>query len=62
MFSSPLFPYFIEASSRLTKRLRTAVQEIDFETCGKGGERLGGKLGMPVSDVTRLCAYSLLYS
>jgi transposase len=47
-------PDFIEASSRLTKRLRTAVQEIGFATCGKGGERLGDKLGMGVSDATVL--------
>jgi hypothetical protein len=33
-------PDFIEASSRLTKRLRTAVQDVGFATCGKGGERL----------------------
>ena len=28
-------PDFIEVSSRLTMRLRTAVQEIGFATCGK---------------------------
>ncbi len=33
-------PDVIEVSSRLTKRLREAVQEIGFATCGKGGERL----------------------
>src|SRR5437660_5819770 len=32
-------PDFLAASSRLTKRLRTAVQEIGFATGGKGGER-----------------------
>ena len=32
-------PDFIETSSRLTKHLRTGVQEIGFATCGKGGER-----------------------
>ena len=53
-------PDFIVASSRLTMRLRTAVQEIGFETCGKGGERLGGKLGMPVSDVTLLSSLFLV--
>ncbi len=53
-------PDFIEVSSRLTKRLRAAVQEIGFETCGKGGERLGGKLGMPVSDVTLLSSLFLV--
>jgi len=40
-------PDFIEVSSRLTKRLRTSVQEIGFVTCGKGGERLSDKLGIP---------------
>src|SRR5438270_4996672 len=47
-------PDFIEASSRLTKRLRTAVQDIGFATCGKGGEQLSDKLGIPISDVTVL--------
>jgi transposase len=50
----------IEVSSRLTKRLRTGVQEIGFETSGKGGERLGDKLGMPVSDVTLLSSLFLV--
>jgi hypothetical protein len=54
------FPDFIEASSRLTKRLRTAVQEIGFATCGKGGERLSEKLGIPISDVTVLCSLFLI--
>jgi transposase len=47
-------PDFIDVSSRLTKRLRTAVQDVGFATCGKGGERLSGKLGMPTSDATML--------
>lgn len=51
---------FIEASSRLTKRLRTSVQDIGFATCGKGGERLGGKLGMPLSETTVLWSLFLL--
>ncbi len=55
-------PDFIEASSRLTKRLRTAVQDIGFATCGKGGEQLGGKLGMPISDVSMLWSLFLLPS
>jgi transposase len=50
----------ITVSSRLTMRLRTAVQEIGFESSGKGGERLGGKLGMPVSDVTVLSSLFLV--
>src|SRR5437764_3565418 len=53
---------FIETSSRLTKRLRTAVQDIGFATCGKGGEQLGGKLGMPISDVSMLWSLFLLPS
>jgi transposase len=44
----------IEVSSRLTKRLREAVQDIGFATSGKGGERLSGKLRMPISEVTLL--------
>ncbi len=59
MFAERL-PDFIEASSRLTKRLRTAVQEIGFATCGKGGERLGDKLGMGVSDATVLWSLFLV--
>jgi len=47
-------PDFIEASSRLTKRLRTSVQDVGFATCGKGGECLSKKLGMPTSDATVL--------
>jgi hypothetical protein len=66
LFSASVFterlPDFIEASSRLTKRLRTAVQDIGFATCGKGGEQLGGKLGMPISDVSMLWSLFLLPS
>ena len=51
---------FIAVSSRLTRRLRTAVQDIGFQTSGKGGERLGGKLGMPVSDVSLLSSLFLV--
>jgi transposase len=53
-------PDFIEASSRLTKQLRTSVQEIGFATCGKGGESLGNKLGMPISDATLLWSLFLV--
>jgi transposase len=53
-------PDFLEASSRLTKRLRTAVQEIGFATGGKGGERLGDKLAMPISEATVLCSLFLV--
>jgi transposase len=53
-------PDFIEASSRLTKRLRTGVQEIGFATCGQGGERLSDKLGMGISDATMLWSLFLV--
>lgn len=47
-------PAFIAPSSRLTTRLRTAVQDMGFASCGKGGERLSSKLGMTVTDTTLL--------
>lgn len=50
----------IEVSSRLTKRLRLAVQEIGFATCGKGGERLSCKLGIKISDATLLWSLFLV--
>ena len=53
-------PDFLAASSRLTTRLRTAVHEIGFATGGKGGERLGDKLAMPISEATVLCSLFLL--
>jgi transposase len=53
-------PDFIEASSRLTKRLRTAIQDIGFATGGKGGEHLGDKLAMPISETTVLSSLSLI--
>src|SRR6266704_2931780 len=53
-------PDFIEASSRLTKRLRTAVQDIGFATAGKGGEQLGNKLAIPISETTVLCSLFLV--
>lgn len=53
-------PDLIEVSSRLTKRLRSAVQEIGFATGGKGGERLACKLGVPVSDATLLWSLYLV--
>src|SRR6266852_2447214 len=51
---------FIETSSRLTKRLRTAVQDIGFATGGKGGEQLGDKLAIPVSETTVFCSLFLV--
>ena len=53
-------PDLIEVSSRLTKRLRSAVQEIGVATCGKGGERLVSKLGIPISDATLLWSLYLV--
>jgi len=53
-------PDLIAVSSRLTLRLRTAVQEVSLATCGKGGERLAGKLGMPLSDATLLWSLYLV--
>jgi hypothetical protein len=53
-------PDFIATSSRLTKRLRTSVQDIGFATCGKGGERLSDKLGMCTSDATVLWSLFLV--
>lgn len=47
-------PELIKPSSRLTNRLREAVQEIGFASCGKGGERLSFKLGIHVTDTTLL--------
>jgi hypothetical protein len=47
-------PDLLEVFSRLTTRLRSAVQEIGFATCGKGGERLSSKLGIRISDATVL--------
>ncbi len=45
IFSERL-PELIEPSSRLTSRLRGAVQEIGFASCGKAGERLAKLLGI----------------
>ncbi len=53
-------PELIEASSRLTIRLRQAVQEIGFATSGKGGEDLCPKLGIRISDVTLLWSLHLV--
>jgi len=54
------FPDFLEPSSRLTTRLRTAAQEISFATSGRGGEDLCPKLGIKVSDVTLLWSLHLV--
>ena len=53
-------PDLIEVSSRLTRRLRSAVQEIGFATSGKSGERLSCKLGIRISDTTLLWSLFLV--
>ncbi len=53
-------PEFLQPSSRLTIRLRNAVQQIGLATCGKGGERLCRKLGIAVSNVTLLWSLHLV--
>ncbi len=53
-------PELLEPFSRLTTRLRTAVQDIGFATCGKGGERLSPKLGIRISDTTLLWSLFLV--
>jgi transposase len=53
-------PDLIAVLSRLTMRLRSAVQEISLATCGKGGERLAGKLGIALSDATLLWSLYLV--
>src|SRR6266516_1117639 len=53
-------PELLEPFSRLTARLRTAVQDIGFATCGKGGERLSPKLGIRISDTTLLWSLFLV--
>ena len=55
-------PELLEPSSRLTTRLRKAVQEIGLATCGKGGERLCPKLGIEISDVALLWSLRLFPS
>lgn len=47
-------PELLQPSSRLTIRLRSAIEEVGFASCGKGGERLCNKLGMRISDTTLL--------
>lgn len=53
-------PELLEPSSRLTNRLRRAVQEIGLATCGKGGERLCPELGIDISDATVLWSLHVL--
>jgi len=52
-------PELVEPSSRLTIRLRSALQQVGFTCGGKGGERLATALGMGVSDTTVLWSVQL---
>lgn len=53
-------PDFLHACSRLTLRLRAAIQAIGFASTGKAGARLAAKLGMPLSDTTLLWSLHLV--
>ena len=53
-------PDFLQPFSRLTLRLRAAIQAIGFASTGKGGARLAAKLGMPLSDTTLLWSLQLV--
>jgi len=53
-------PELLEPSSRLTTRLRTALQQVGFSCSGKGGERLATALGMGASDTTILWSVQLV--
>ena len=53
-------PDLVAPFSRLTIRLRSALQEIGFAIGGKGGERLAGVLGMCVTDTTLLWSLFLV--
>ena len=53
-------PELLEPSSRLTNRLRSAVQQIELATCGKCGERLCPKLGIDLSAATLLWSLHVL--
>lgn len=53
-------PDLVEPASRLTIRLRRALQEVGFATGGKGGERLASALGMSVTDTTLLWSLFLV--
>ena len=53
-------PDLLEPCSRLTTRLRTAIQAIGFASTGKAGARLAAKLGMPLSDTTLLWSLHLV--
>jgi len=53
-------PELIQPASRLTRRLREALQTIGFALNGEGGARLAGRLGMPISATTLLRSLHLV--
>ncbi len=53
-------PELIEPASRLTSRLRKALQTIGFALNGEGGARLACRLGMPISATTLLRSLHLV--
>lgn len=55
-------PHLLEPFSRVTTRLRTALQQVGFCCGGKGGERLATTLGMKASDTTVLWSVQSVHS
>jgi transposase len=53
-------PELLEPSSRLTSRLRTAIQAVGFAFNGKGGTRLCKQLGIQISRTTLLRSLHLV--
>jgi transposase len=53
-------PELIEPTSRLTSRMRLALQTIGFALNGEGGARLADHLGMPISATTLLRSLHLV--
>lgn len=53
-------PDLLQPASRLTTRLREALQAIGFALNGEGGARLAGRLGMPISATTLLRSLHLI--
>lgn len=53
-------PELIEPASRLTSRMRLALQTIGFALNGEGGARLADHLGMPISATTLLRSLHLV--
>jgi transposase len=53
-------PDLLQPASRLTTRLRTALQQIGLAYNGHGGARLAAALGIPLSDTTLLWSLHLV--